>query len=136
MELVFGALAAVVIIIALFHIKRQFYTSKRKNAGEEGGHQSFANCPLCSSPLLSGQNLVSKVFGKAGKSDDQLCYVYGCSNCYPSERPGVSRRCPVCRKEVSSDGYLVSRMFNKTKSGKPHVIINGCGSCNRHGRKP
>lgn len=133
MELFFGSAAVVVIILALLYFRRLIDSSAAQKKSEKHGVKGFVNCPLCESPLLPGQNIISKVFGKAGKADDQLCFVYGCPNCYPFAKPGIVRRCPVCHKKVLQDGYLVSRLFNKTKSGKPHVIVNGCGNCNRHG---
>lgn len=115
---------------------------KTGSASSDSGFVSAAaKCPLCQSPLFPGENLVSKVFTgsgsqeKFGDSDGRICYVYGCPSCYPEAKPGIRRSCPVCKKDVRPDGFLVSRMFTKTKSGKPHVIINGCGNCNRAERK-
>lgn len=116
----------------------------KKNSSASSGSDfvsAAAKCPLCQNPLFPGENLVSKVFTGSGKkenfgdSDGRICYVYGCPSCYPEAKPGIRRSCPVCKKDVSPDGFLVSRMFTKTKSGKPHVIINGCGNCNRAERK-
>ena len=133
MEFVFGAVSVIIIIAALLYFRKLYimYINSRKQTlvKKTASSGTFVNCPVCSTPLTPGQNLVSKVFGKVGKADDQLCYVYGCPSCYPDVKPGIKRICPVCHKEISQDGYLLSRMFNKTKSGKPHVIINGCGNC-------
>lgn len=165
MELFLGAAAVVLIVIALLYFRKFYLFSKdgRNGNGSEKGFLSSgknrkggkktgsasdsdfvsaaAKCPLCQSPLFPGENLVSKVFTgsgnqeKFGDSDGRICYVYGCPSCYPEAKPGIRRSCPVCKKDVRPDGFLVSRMFTKTKSGKPHVIINGCGNCNRAERK-
>lgn len=153
MELFLGAAAVVLIIIALLYFRKFYLFSKdvfpSSGKGRKGGKKTgpvysdsaAAKCPLCQSPLFSGENLVSKVFTgpgnqeKFGDSDGRVCYVYGCPSCYPEAKPGIRRSCPVCKKDVRPDGFLVSRMFTKTKSGKPHVIINGCGNCNRAERK-
>lgn len=127
--------AVAVIIVALLYFRRCFLQKKNgvspeERTGREG--VSFAKCLLCGTSLSPGQNLRSKVFRSAASASDQLCYVYGCPACWPECKPGIVRTCPVCHKPVAQDSYLISRMFNKTKSGKPHVIINGCGNCNRH----
>ncbi len=107
------------------------------HASSAHSDSAAAKCPLCQSPLFPGENLASKVFAgsgnqeKFGDSDGRLCYVYGCPSCYPKAKPGIRRSCPVCEKDVAADGFLLSRIFTKTKSGKPHVIINGCGNCGR-----
>ena len=132
MELVFAFFSVIVIIIALLYFRKTFFNGKKTSKLQKTVSPSAVKCPVCGTGLAPGQNLVSKVFGKVGKSDDQLCYVYGCPSCYPEAKPYIKRMCPVCHKEISQDGYLLSRMFNKTKSGKPHVIINGCGNCSRH----
>lgn len=133
MEYVFMGISAVVIIIALMYFKKHYFSKgtqvqSKKQSSPAG---DFANCPVCTSPILPGQNVRSKIFVTSNQND-QLCYVYGCSNCYPKCKPALSRTCPVCHKKLDNDGYLLSRIFNKTKSGKPHVIINGCVNCNRH----
>lgn len=156
MELFLGAAAVILIVIALLYFRKFYFFSKdvfpssgkiRKGGKKTGSASDFdfvsaaAKCPLCQSPLFPGENLVSKVFTGSGKkenfgdSDGRVCYVYGCPSCYPEAKPGIRRSCPVCKKDVRPDGFLVSRMFTKTKSGKPHVIINGCGNCNRAERK-
>lgn len=133
MEYFLMGIAVVVIIMALMYFKK-FFFPKKNNENKKSFTNSFVNCPVCGSPLFSGQNLFSKVFRSTATVSDQLCYVYGCPNCYPVCKNGIKRMCPVCHKEVGQNSFLISRMFNKTKSGKPHVIINGCGNCNRHNK--
>lgn len=135
MELFLGALSIVLIIIAFLYFRKIYNDSKKAKksfSSKNGNVGGFINCPLCQNPLKPGQNLFSKVFGKQGEKPDQLCYVYGCPNCFPVTNVSARRTCPVCHKEIGKDGYLIARMFNHTKSGKPHVIINGCGNCNGH----
>ncbi len=56
-------------------------------------------------------------------------HIYGCPFC---ERPGtpVKRRCPVCHREISLDGFAVGRMWDKP--GKTHLHITGCTVCKPH----
>lgn len=131
--IIMGA-AAAVIIAALMYFRKFLKKESSSVPHTSPSAGAFVNCPVCGTPLLPGQNLHSKIFRPAAAAPDQLCYVYGCPSCWPQCKPGIKRTCPVCHKDVLQDGYLISRMFNKTKSGKPHVIINGCGNCNRHSR--
>lgn len=133
MDYLFMGIAAVVIIAALMYFKRIYFDSKKQAPVQKkrlsGG---FVNCPVCGTMMLPGENIVSKVFTTTGQVNDQICYIYGCPHCYPRCEPGVKRTCPVCHKPVEQNQYLLARRFNKTKSGTPHVIVNGCGNCNRH----
>lgn len=91
-------------------------------------------CPVCRSPLSKGTDLYTKVF-RPMTVRDQYCIVFGCPKCYspvPVQKTLEAqneRRCPVCHKPVAPDGYLCARLFNKTKSGKPHITVTGCPNC-------
>lgn len=124
--------AILIILIALnYFSKFMFNKNTKKNIKKSQNTISFVNCPLCNTPLLKGENLVSKVY-RPMNVNDQLCTIYGCPHCYPKCKPNITRTCPVCHKTVGQENYLISRLFNKTKSGKKHIIINGCGNCNGH----
>lgn len=125
--------AAAMIVAALLYFRNVLRARRGGGAErrvENGAGVSFVSCPVCGSVLSRGENLRSKVFRPMDVSD-QLCVIYGCPHCFPVCEPGVRRQCPVCHKAVAPDGHLVARLFNKTKSGRKHIIINGCGSCNR-----
>ena len=135
MDYLLMGLAATVIVAALMYFKYQAQQNKaiakqKKSSGN--GMGGFANCPVCGTMMLPGENLVTKVFTTSGQVNDQICYIYGCPHCFPVCDPGIKRSCPVCKKNVEQKQYLLARRFNKTKSGTPHVIVNGCGDCNRH----
>lgn len=135
MDYLLMGLAATVIVAALMYFKYQAQQNKaiakqKKSSGN--GMGGFANCPVCGTMMLPGENLVTKVFTTSGQVNDQICYIYGCPHCFPVCEPGIKRSCPVCKKNVEQKQYLLARRFNKTKSGTPHVIVNGCGNCNRH----
>lgn len=126
-------IAAVVIIAALMYFRylaRQ--TKVQQKTKKHAAGSGNVKCPVCGIMLAPGENLVSKVFVTNGQVNDQICYIYGCPHCFPRCEPGVKRTCPVCGKDVEQKQYLLARRFNKTKSGTPHVIVNGCGNCNRH----
>lgn len=138
MDFLFMGIAAIIIIAALMYFRKIYFSKQedrrnlRKNKKNGSRSGNFVNCPACGTPLLPGENLVSKVFTTSGQVNDQICYIYGCPHCFPRCEPGVKRTCPVCGKDVAQQQYLLARRFNKTKSGTPHVIVNGCGNCNRH----
>ena len=133
MEYILIGIVLVFIIILLLLIKKFFFKKGEsfQKVASSSSKTVFAKCPVCSSFLTPGKNIRSKVF-RTTSENDQLCYVYGCSDCYPKCPQNLSRSCPVCHKSIPQDGYLISRLFNKTKSGMPHVIINGCINCNKH----
>ncbi len=130
------ALAALIIIAALMYFYAFSFKKNKKNSRHitknKAGLDSLVHCPVCKTPLFPGENLVTKVFTTPSKVNDQICYIYGCPHCFPKCSPGVKRVCPVCSKPVMQNQYLLARRFNKTKSGTPHVIVNGCGNCGKH----
>ena len=135
MDFLFMGIAAVVLIAALMYFGKIYFPKSKpaaKNKKRIKGAGSLVNCPVCGTPLPPGENIVSKVFTTNGQVNDQICYIYGCPHCFPRCEPGIRRTCPVCKKDVGQQQYLLARRFNKTKSGTPHVIVNGCGNCNRH----
>lgn len=86
-------------------------------------------CPVCSSELFVGEQLISKVY-RPMKVPDQLMTISGCPNCFPVCKPGVKRICPVCHKVLSAEENLTARLFNK-QFGKKHVHILGCSKCHK-----
>lgn len=123
---------SVIVIIAALSYFRTLLFRKKTPPRAKNSALVFVSCPVCGMPLLRGDTLRSKIFRPMNVGvGDQLCVIYGCTRCYPASSPNVNRHCPVCRKPLSSDGYLIARLFNKTKDGKKHVIINGCVNCSR-----
>lgn len=125
------AAAVLIILIAL-----QYFVNlrkKKKPVEKSASRRAFVNCPLCGSPLLSGEDLYSKVF-RPMTVNDQRCIIFGCPHCYPRCEPGIKRMCPSCHKQVPPDGHLVARLFNKTKDGKKHVVVTGCSVCCKYER--
>lgn len=108
-------------------------SSKSKKSAQNGpkrnsdGELLLVTCPVCNSPLLPGENIVSRVF-RPMNVPDQLCTIYGCPHCYPKAEAGLKRECPVCGKKVAQDGHLVARLFNY-KDKKKHVRVMGCTDC-------
>lgn len=131
MEYLLMGLAVIVIAVAL-----SYFASFIKSGGTKSGPSkkiekpagpSFVTCPMCNTPLLKGQNLVSKVY-RPMNVPDQRCTINGCPHCYPVPEPGVKRQCPCCKKELSLNDYLVARLFNY-KDNKKHVMVTGCSRC-------
>ena len=102
MDYLLMGLAATVIVAALMYFKYQAQQNKaiakqKKRSGN--GMGGFANCPVCGTMMLPGENLVTKVFTTSGQVNDQICYIYGCPHCFPVCEPGIKRSCPVCKKK-------------------------------------
>ena len=81
-------------------------------------------CPLCSSPLASGERVKSDL--SAGKGD-RIMRIFGCPACWPSMDGRPPRRCPVCGLEIPREGYAVARYFERP--GRKHVHVLGCSRC-------
>lgn len=105
-------------------VKKMTAAQPKRNAA---GEVLLVTCPVCNTPLLPGENIVSRVF-RPMNVPDQLCTIYGCPHCYPKAEAGLKRECPVCKKPVAQDGHLVARLFNY-KDKKKHVRVMGCTSC-------
>jgi formate-dependent nitrite reductase cytochrome c552 subunit len=64
--------------------------------------------------------------------NDSLVHMHGCRHCYPPSND-IPRTCPVCGREVPSDGYVVARMFER--QGRKHVHVLGCTQCRGPGSR-
>ena len=136
-KLVYVVMFAIVLIIIMLlawilrRLKGSSSASKKQPSRADAAALGLlVNCPLCNTPLLKGENLVTKVYRPMTVAD-QLCTINGCPHCFPKVEPGAKRICPVCHKEVPLSGHLTARLFNKT-DGKKHVIVTGCTECIRN----
>jgi len=92
---------------------------------------AYRNCPLCGTPLLKGETVHSHLY--PGKPDGMM-HIFGCPFCYRDhprvkEKRDVYRICPFCKKEVSKDGWVVARVFEKPE--KTHIHVLGCTECRK-----
>jgi hypothetical protein len=103
--------------------RKRFSAEKLEKTGKDGAPRT---CPLCGEVLVPGERVKSRV--NPGKGD-KLMQIYGCPHCYP---PNIQckRICPVCKKEVPREGYVIARLFESP--GRRHVHVLGCSGC-RHG---
>ena len=122
---------SVVIIALLAGMLAVWSRNKKREATRKGSGSNMqpVKCPVCSSELFVGEQLISKVF-RPMKVPDQLMTISGCPHCYPTCEPGVRRTCPVCHKTIGPDQALTARLFNK-QLGKKHVHIIGCSNCHK-----
>ncbi|MCQ2583581.1 MAG: hypothetical protein MJ160_06715 [Treponema sp.] len=127
MEYLIMGVAAVVIILLLRAILKYNQAQKEKYAKKK--NLKPVKCPVCSSDLYVGENIISKVY-RPMNVPDQLMIVMGCPHCYPRCEQGVVRICPVCHKRVAQDQSLTARLFNKSV-GKKHVHVIGCSNCHK-----
>lgn len=105
--------------------KSQKIDSRFRTQKTEDGKTDFVRCPICNTPLAKNENMYSRIFRPMTTADQRMT-IQGCPHCYPRPEPGVKRTCPVCGKTLPIEGELIARLFNKTKDGKKHVIINSC----------
>lgn len=119
--------AVVVIVLLLWGIKKYLDGQKKKNSKKK--NLQPVKCPVCSSSLYVGENLISKVY-RPMNVPDQLMVIMGCPHCFPECEPGVVRTCPVCHKSVKKNQSLTARLFNKS-GGKKHVHVVGCSNCHK-----
>jgi hypothetical protein len=82
-------------------------------------------CPLCGSILFSGEKIRTEAF--PGTRDGRIVHITGCEYCGNSAPSARKRSCPVCFKPVSTDKYLIGKMWNE--SGNIKVRIFGCSGC-------
>ncbi len=121
-----GAAVCVIVAVIFWYI-RYFQKLNAKKSVKKTVKN--VKCPLCSSNLYVGENLISKVY-RPMNVPDQLMTVWGCPHCYPKCEPGLKRICPVCHKEVAGNQSLTARLFNKSL-GKKHVHVLGCSNCHK-----
>ncbi|MDE5798657.1 MAG: hypothetical protein K2H73_06535 [Treponemataceae bacterium] len=127
--IVFAAVGVVLVVLALRIFARFKHhappdTDDLRTQKDERGNTVFVRCPLCDTPLAKRDNLASRIF-RPMDTPDQRMVIMGCPHCFPVPENGIQRTCPVCRRAVPSDGYLVARLFNHA-GNKKHVIVTGC----------
>jgi predicted nucleic acid-binding Zn ribbon protein len=81
-------------------------------------------CILCGAVLARGEKLHSK---EIVRDNDSIIHMYGCAYCHGRDSTR-SKTCPVCKKAMGRDEYLIGRMW-KRKNGKKHLHISGCIRC-------
>jgi len=80
-------------------------------------------CPICGSMLESGEKVTSHEYRGVASS---VVHVFGCPHCY-GDKSCLARVCPVCKKEMNRDDYLMGIMTRGEK--KIHLKIRGCPLC-------
>lgn len=84
-------------------------------------------CPVCSIKLFKGEQVNSSVFPSANRIE-RIMHIKGCQYCLnPSSKR--ERSCPVCRKSLAIDSYLIAKMYDKP--GRSHVHVLGCPNCRK-----
>ena len=128
MELLLIILVCVLLILA-FSYFLTFFTKPKKQPQPIKKGTPKSSCPICNSLLYEGERISSKIFNKP-TTPDQRCIINGCPHCFPYSEPGIQRTCPVCKKKLPQDGYLIARMFYRPPK-KNHVHIVGCTECHK-----
>ena len=128
--IIYAAAAACVLFMLLCVIKVLFSktASLQKPVADvyPSAPKTRVPCVLCGALLQKGEKLQSR---EIVREDDSIIHMYGCPHCRggTASRP---RTCPVCKKPVAVEGYLIGRMWVR-KNGKKHLHIAGCVRCAR-----
>jgi len=104
-----------------------FFWKKRENLRGKPGDPQV--CPICSIKLFRGDLVKSYAFPSNG-SKDRIMYIKGCFSCLENDVP---RRCPICKKSMTTEDYLISRLFERPNR-KNHIHILGCNHCRGMGK--
>jgi len=130
MEYVVIVLLLAIMLILLrmvFRLPKRIKNNVKKNP-EENEEKSSKFCPLCNSQLLKSENVKSKTYPSSQGSSDILMDVFGCPKCIPPLGK-EERICPVCKKKMPADGFVIGRYF--IKPHKKHLHVLGCTLCRK-----
>jgi hypothetical protein len=123
-------LTAIFVAVLMFVIKRTRIPFTQTPRMERFEAQRYSACPLCGTKLVPGENIVSRIY-TTESGQGKPCTIHGCPHCYPSlANPAIVRICPVCKKNVPTDGHLLSRIFYRNGQ-KQHVHVVGCSECHK-----
>ena len=112
----------VLLIVILATLSRPSKTSK---AGPV--KRIIRYCPLCGEGLEQGQTVKSVFFPGSDKNSDVMVHIMGCPVCRPPAEG--KRRCPVCKKNLSSSDTVFARQFKRRDQVRIHVL--GCNHCRK-----
>jgi hypothetical protein len=122
---VFILITLIFIFVLIIMAYRAFSQgSEKKPRAQVQAEHSTIPCIICGSVLKKGERLRSTVY--TGE-DESIVHVFGCPHCY-GDYATRERRCPVCKRLLSEEAYLIGRMW-KRRSGKQHLRIAGCTRC-------
>ena len=131
MEYIIIALLIAVVLI-LLQPKFLFPGKLRKNSSnsekdeDKNEEKTTKFCPLCNSSLSKAENVKSKTYPT--ESIDTIMDVYGCPKCIPPIGT-KDRICPVCKKKIPADGFVIGRYF--VRPDKKHLHVLGCTLCRK-----
>lgn len=129
-EILIYALAAACIILALIFaakaLSAKIVITPQRGESKPGLPKTRIPCVLCGAQLEKGEKLHSK---EIVRDSDSLVHMYGCPHCH-GVRASRPKTCPVCRKPMGADEYLIGRMWVR-KNGKKHLHVAGCMRCAR-----
>lgn len=130
---------AAIIVILLFSIRtlgRGNYNQLAAKMADKDRHkiEVLKPCPVCGHLNRKNETVHSVYYSKSAKGhklpvDEIHTEIFGCPYCWPAndEHPRV---CPVCKKTLPPDGFLVARTFRKPGQ-KDHVHVIGCTECKK-----
>ncbi|MCL2705396.1 MAG: hypothetical protein FWE72_04210 [Spirochaetaceae bacterium] len=131
--IVIAIVLAVIIILLRLSFQSSEKDNKQKNPRKDARAKADMEktskfCPLCNSSLSKGENVKSKTYPASPGSTDTLMDVFGCPKCIPPIGT-ETRICPVCKKKIKADGFVIGRYF--IKPDKNHLHVLGCTQCRK-----
>ncbi len=118
----------ILIGVSLYLLRKYFFHSSIKPKRSKIDDKTKINkektpCLLCRSILGKGENLKSDEYKGDGES---IVHVFGCPNCY-GKTAVKNRICPICKKKIPPDGYLMGKMWNENDKQRLHIV--SCTEC-------
>ena len=107
----------------LFSSEFSFLSRVKHDRKKKG---SFQACPVCKTMLNSRSLVDTRAYPALQGSRGRLMHVRGCPFCLQGSKP---RKCPVCTRDLDTEGYLVSRITERP--GRNHVHVVGCSMCKK-----
>ena len=119
-------LAIIIILVRLGFLFPEKTKGNKQKKSKEDEEKTSKFCPLCNSSLSKGENVKSKTYPTENK--DTLMDVFGCPHCIPPVGT-KDRICPVCKKKIPADGFVIGRYF--IRPDKKHLHVLGCTLCRK-----
>ncbi|RKX79335.1 MAG: hypothetical protein DRP87_03450 [Spirochaetes bacterium] len=117
-------LASVIGFLLFMLLKaRRIESSSRKMSPSPG---STKPCPLCGTGLVKNKEQVKSMV-YPGKPD-KIMHIFGCPYCYPANSE-IKRICPVCKKPLKPEGFVIARVYEKRP--RTHIHVIGCTECKK-----
>ena len=122
--LIFLILLIAILLVSLWRSNPSSFERRVRRRRKTDKVEETRPCPLCGSQLKKGELVRTVVYPGAG---DRFAEMYGCPYCH-GENSVQNRRCPVCKKTIPKDGFVLGRMNGEGR----HLHVLGCTECKKN----